>query len=328
MRTRRIRLSVSLGWSAAAVAVAVVAAMPVVWTTRAEAARPQRGPGRQMQPVPDDVELLKDVAYGKGGGRPLKLDILRPKKRPATPMPVLVYVHGGAWRAGSKEMRRPQFFQLAQAGYFVASIEYRLSREAIFPAQIEDTKCAIRFLRAHAKDYRINTDRIGVWGHSAGGHLVALLGTAGDVKDLEGQGGWADQSSRVQAVVDCFGPTNFLKMTEGLKALGMPDRMNHDSANSPESQLIGGAIHENRQKVARADPITYVSKDDPPFLILHGDRDSTVPPNQSQLLYDALKKAGVDATLHFVKGAGHGFRDREADEMMWAFFDRHVKGTK
>jgi dipeptidyl aminopeptidase/acylaminoacyl peptidase len=108
----------------------------------------------------------------------------------------------------------------------------------------------------------------------------------------------------------------------------MPDRMNHDSANSPESQLIGGAIQQNKQKVARADPITYVSKDDPPFLILHGDRDSTVPPNQSQLLYDALKKAGVEAKLHFVKGAGHGFRDREADEMMRAFFDRHVKGTK
>lgn len=284
---------------------------------------PQAGQGARAaraRVIPDDLELLRDVEFGKGGERALKIDILRLKQAPAGPMPVLVYIHGGAWRAGSKNDMPGLCIALAREGYLCASVEYRLSQEAVFPAQIEDCKCAIRFLRAQAKEYRINPDRIGVWGHSAGGHLVALLGTTGDVKELEGKGGWQDQSSRVQAVVDCFGPTDLTQMGDG-------PQIAHNAPESPESLLIGGSVLENKDKAAKANPITYVSKDDPPFLIMHGDKDPLVPLSQSEILLEALKKAGVDAALHVVKGAGHGFGGREIDEMTKAFFDKHLKAA-
>jgi acetyl esterase/lipase len=269
------------------------------------------------QSVPDDVELLRDVDFGKGGERSLKLHIVRPKTPPKEAMPVVVYIYGGGWKAGSRDAGIRPLTRFAQRGYFGASIEYRLSQEARFPAQIEDCKCAIRFLRAKAREYGLDPDRIGVWGPSAGGHLAALVGTSGDVKELEGGGGWPEQSSRVQAVVDWFGPTDFLKMGK--------NKIDHDAANSPESQLIGGAIQENKEKVSRANPITYVSKDDPPFLIMHGDKDDLVPPGQSGLLNEALQKAGVESTLHVVPGAGHGFGGKDIDAKVDAFFDRHLK---
>jgi acetyl esterase/lipase len=139
------------------------------------------------------------------------------------------------------------------------------------------------------------------------------------VADLEGNLGNPDQSSRVQAVCDWFGPTDFCRMSEG------ESTMDHDAANSPESQLIGGPVQQNKDKAARANPITYVTKDDPPFLIMHGDRDRTVPPNQSQLLHAALQTAGVETTLHMVAGAGHGGFGADAQQMVYDFFDKHLK---
>lgn len=264
-----------------------------------------------------DADVVRDVEYGTGGGRSLKMHLVRPKSPPGEPMPVVVYVHGGGWRGGSRDGGIRPLSRLAGRGYFGATIEYRLSGEAPFPAQIEDCKAAIRFLRSKAKDYGIDPDRIGVWGPSAGGHLVALLGTSGDVKELEGKGGSAESSSRVQAVVDWFGPTDFLKMGK--------NKIDHDAANSPESLLVGGPIQENKEKVAAANPITYVTKDDPPFLIMHGDKDDLVPLGQSELLHAALQKAGVDSKLHVVRGAGHGFGGRELDAMIDDFFDRNLK---
>jgi acetyl esterase/lipase len=280
-----------------------------------------KAPAKAARPrvVPEDLELIRDVVYGKGGDKELKLDILRPKQPPAEPMPVVVYIHGGAWRGGSKAGMPGLCNRLAQQGYFCVSVEYRFSQEAVFPAQIEDCKCAIRFLRAHAKEYKINPDRIGVWGHSAGGHLVALLGTAGDAKDLEGTGGWQDQSSRVQCVIDCFGPTDFSVIPKGLE--GVKEQM-----SSPIANLLGVPVAEVAEKGVKASPITYISKDDPPILIMHGDQDAIVPLDQSQRFYEALKKAGVDATLHVVKGAGHGFGGQEIDAVTAAFFDKHLKG--
>jgi len=271
-------------------------------------------------PIPPDVEVVRDVEYGTGGGRPLKMHLVRPKSPPAGPMPVVIYIHGGAWRAGSRDAGVRPLARLAQRGYFGASIEYRFSQEARFPAQIEDCKAAIRFLRAKAGDYSIHPDRIAVWGPSAGGHLAALLGTSGGVKELEGTRGNAEFSSRVQAVIDWFGPTDFLKMGK--------NRMDHDSGDSPEAQLVGGPIQENKEKVSRANPITYVTPDDPPFLIMHGDKDDLVPPGQSELLAEALRKAGVEVTLHMVPGAGHGFGGRELDAKVDAFLDRHLKLAK
>jgi acetyl esterase/lipase len=254
-----------------------------------------------------EVEVVRDVEYCAPGGRALRMHLVRPSRPAREPMPVVVWIHGGAWRAGSRDSGIPQLLPFARRGYFGASIEYRFSSEAIFPAQIEDAKCAVRFLRSKAKQYGIDPNRIGVWGSSAGGHLVALLGTSGE------------GDARVQAVCDFFGPTDFLQMDQA------GGKMRHDAPESPESQLVGGPIQENKEKVARANPLTFVSKDDPPFLILHGDQDPLVPLEQSRLLYEALLRAGVDVTFHVVKGAGHGFGGPEIDEMVDSFFDRHLR---
>lgn len=274
--------------------------------------------------IPPDVEYIPNIPYGKGGGRRLFLDVLRPRERSEQPMPVIVWVHGGAWRAGTKEAAIPRLIAFARRGYLCASISYRLSQEAIYPAQIEDCKCAVRFLRAQALRFHLDPERIGAWGSSAGGHLVALLGTAADVFELEGSGGWPYYSSRVQAVCDWFGPTDLLQMD---RASG---RVSHDAPDSPESQLIGAPIQERPDLVARANPITYVTGNEPPFLIMHGDQDPIVPHHQSELLQEALTRAGArEVTLHTVEGAGHGgplFEAPESLAMVAAFFDRHLRG--
>jgi acetyl esterase/lipase len=276
---------------------------------------PQKGPPMDLT----GVKAMRDLEYAKVGSKSLLLDLYVPEKADA-PLPLIVWVHGGAWRAGDKA-NCPAKGQLKR-GYAVASINYRLSQEAIFPAQIHDCKAAIRWLRAHAKENNLDPKRIGVWGSSAGGHLVALMGTSGDVKELEGDEGNLDQSSRVQAVCDWFGPTDFLQMAAHM----LPDaKMPHDTADSPESKLVGGPIQENKEKVAKANPITYVSKDDPPFLIMHGDKDPLVPHHQSEILTEALKKAGVEVTFKTVEGAGHGFGGPEVMKLVEEFFDKHLK---
>lgn len=299
-------------------AVSLATAVILLSTLSVDAGQQPQQQRRAAQSVPDGVKVIRDLEYAKAGQKSLQLDIYVPEKTDG-PRPLVVWIHGGAWRAGNRD--RCPAARLVPRGYVAASITYRLSQEAIFPAQIHDCKAAIRWLRANAEKYGIDPDRIGVWGSSAGGHLVALLGTSGDVKELEGELGNLNQSSRVQAVCDFFGPTDFTKMD----AAG--SQMNHDAPKSPESLLVGGAIQENPEKVARANPITYVSKDDPPFLIMHGDKDPLVPHNQSELLEAALKKAGVDVTFHTVKGAGHGFGGPEINKRVDAFFDKYLKST-
>ncbi|MCX7885842.1 MAG: alpha/beta hydrolase, partial [Verrucomicrobiae bacterium] len=273
--------------------------------------------------TPPGVKAHRDVPYIANGHERQKLDLFLPEK-PAGPLPLIIWIHGGGWAAGSKEGCPPLRAGYVERGYAVASIGYRLSGDAIFPAQIEDCKSAVRWLRANAKQYGLDPDRFAVWGSSAGGHLAALLGTSGDVKAFD-VGENLHVTSRVQAVCDYYGPTDFLQMD----AHAPPDaRLKHDSPASPESRLIGGPIQENKEKVARANPITYVTPDDPPFLIVHGDADPVVPIHQSKLLFEALKKAGVPVRFHTIKGAGHGqgFGGREISEMVAAFFDAHLKG--
>lgn len=263
------------------------------------------------------VRTLKDIAYVPEGHARQKLDLYLPAAEPNAPLPLIVWVHGGAWQAGSKEGCPAVGF--VEKGYAVASINYRLSRHAIFPAQIQDCQAAIRWLRAHADEYRIDPNRFGVWGGSAGGHLVALLGTAGNVEAFD-VGSHAGVSSRVQAVCDFFGPTDFAKMSSFWTT------MDHDAADSPESRLIGGPVQERPELVRRANPITYVTKDDPPFLIVHGDKDPLVPHNQSEMLYDALKKAGVEVTFYTVRGGGHGgFKDPQVETLVDQFFAKHLR---
>jgi acetyl esterase/lipase len=261
--------------------------------------------------------VFKDVEYVTGGHERQKLDIHLPVERSEAPLPLIIWVHGGAWQGGSKENCPARRF--VQRGYAVASVNYRLSQHAVFPAQIEDCKAAVRYLRANAGKYGFDPNQFGVWGASAGGHLVALLGATGDVKEFE-KGENLNVSSRVQAVCDYFGPTDFTLIS------GFPSTMDHDAPDSPEARLIGGPIQQNKDKCKRANPITYVTKDDPPFLIVHGDRDPLVPHNQSEILCEALQKAGVKVKLHIVEGGGHGgFKDPAIEKMVEDFFDNRLK---
>jgi len=257
-------------------------------------------PGPRV-PLPEGTKVLEDLAYVEGGHERQKLDLYLPPA--GSRWPLVVSIHGGAFRMGSKDGEAAATAgALVARGFAVAAINYRLSQHAVFPAQIEDCKAAVRWLRANAGQHGYDPDRMASFGGSAGGHLAAMLGTAGDVKAFD-VGANPGVSSRVQAVVDFFGPTDFLQMdAHRLSAQAMV----HDTPDSPESQLVGGPIRDNPDKVARANPITYVTKDDPPFLIVHGDADLLVPHHQSVLLEAALRKAGVSVKLVTIPGGPHG----------------------
>ena len=280
-------------------------------------AQPSPNQPQRRLPLLPGVKALKDLEYGKASGRAMLLNLYLPEKGDK-PLPLIIWIHGGAWKTGSKDNPSPALRFTAE-GYAVAHVGYRLSQEAKFPAQIHDCKAAVRWLRANAAKYNLDSNKFAAWGGSAGGHLVALLGTSGGVAELEGNDNDLKESSRVQAVVDWFGPTDFLHIGDAESDL------QHNAPDSPESKLIGGALLENKDAAAKASPITYVSKDTPPFLIMHGDRDRTVPFNQSELLYAALKKAGVDATFVPMKGAGHGFGGPEAIAPVQDFLKRCLK---
>jgi acetyl esterase/lipase len=259
--------------------------------------------------VPEGLAVSeKNLAYGDHERQ--KLDLFVPKGD--GPFPLVLWVHGGGWSAGSKDSN-PLMLMLAK-GYAVASTNYRLSQHAPFPAQINDCKAAVRYLRANAAKYKLDPDRFGVAGASAGGHLVALLGTAGNVKELEGDGGNAKVSSKVQCVVDVFGPTDLIKLA------GATD------AENPITKLMGGKMSEKKELATQANPITHIDKDCPPFLILHGDMDKLVLLNQSELLLEALQKAKIPAELVVVKGAGHDGKvmGGENAAKVAAFFDKHL----
>jgi len=293
---------------------------------RRQAGAPIRPATPPRPRLSDAVRFEPDIPYADTDNPRQKLDLLLPKT-PADdkPLPVVVWIHGGAWRAGDKRSGLGKLSQYVASGdYAGVSVGYRLTGEAIWPAQIHDCKAAIRWIRGNAQKYNLDPQRIGVWGSSAGGHLVAMLGTSGDVKQLEGDlGRHADQSSRVTCVVDYFGPTDLLSMGR------YPSRMDHDAANSPESLLVGGPLQQTQQAARSASPTTYVSKDDPPFLIVHGDKDPLVPHDQSVRLDEALQEAGVDVLLITVEGAGHGgFRGEELPRRVKQFFDKHLRGRE
>ena len=259
-----------------------------------------------------------------------KLDIYLPEEGNG-PFPVIISIHGGAFMFGDKadEQVNPMLEGLKH-DYAVVSINYRLSGEALFPKNINDVKAAIRWVKANAATYKMNADKIALWGGSAGGNLAALAGTSGDVKELEDISlGNANQSSRVQAVVDWFGPTNFLLMDEQFKETGNGIPKNSD-ANSPLSKLMGQKITEIPAKVQLANPETYISKDDPPFLIEHGTKDQLVPTQQSinfaAKLTPVLGKDKV--TIHLLEDAKHGgpqFETKENLELVFRFLDAVLK---
>lgn len=268
-----------------------------------------------QHPLPNNCTLHRDLAYVIDGHERQKLDLYLPKSE--TLLPLIVWIHGGAFKHGSKESEELPVAYLSR-GFALASINYRLSQHAIFPAQIEDCKAAVRWLRANAAQYGLDANRVVAWGPSAGGHLSSMLGTTGQTNQFD-VGEHLELPSRVQAVVDYFGPTDFLQMD----AQRLPDGMEHDPPDSPESLLVGGPIQKNPDKVAAANPITYVTADAPPFLIVHGNRDPLVPYQQSLLLLDALKAAGCDVTFYTVEDGGHGrFADPQVDLLTKEFLSR------
>ncbi len=277
------------------------------------------------QSLPDGIVKHADIVYASIEGRDLVLDVYAPKSSPAELIPVVVWVHGGGWRGGSKDGIR-RSVPILSHGLGLVSVGYRLSGEAKFPAAIADVKAAIRWVRANASRYGFDPDRLGAWGSSAGGHLVALLGTAHEVAEWDSMHEEnAGVSSRPTAVCNWFGPTDFLRMND------FPGRIDHDAPDSPESLFIGVPIQENPDKTQRANPIRYVTPDDPPMLHMHGEKDGSVPYNQSELLHAALEKAGVESDLYMVKNADHGFRNMEGDtpeslmERVRDFFDRTLQ---
>ena len=281
--------------------------------------------------VKNGVRILRDIEYVPNGDPAQRLDLYLPEKPTDKLLPLIVWVHGGGWLGGSKNENWGAALT-ARGEYASASVEYRFSNKALFPAQIQDCQAAIRYLRAHAKDYNLDPDRIGVWGASAGGHLVALLGTAGGSDAFPKIGGNEQQSDRVQAVIDIFGPTNFATVKQqAAEDKGTKNIFNFDDLSSPYARLIGAPIGQSSEKEKAVSPVTYVSKDDPPFLIIHGTADALVPYAQSVELADSLKKAGVaDVLLQEVPRGGHGgpqFDSRAAKKLYKSFFDKHLKGA-
>jgi uncharacterized protein len=270
------------------------------------------------------LKVAADVQYCTGGGRPLLMDVFIPRNRRSTPTPAMFWIHGGGWEIGDKG-RNSGAKLLASAGFVTASLSYRLSGEAPFPAAIEDWKCAIRFLRANASKYGIDSGRVGVAGSSAGGHLAELVATADASAGLEGDGGWANVPSRVQAAVSYFGVSDL--------AAPVP----------PETQrvivkFIGGTERHAPELYRRASPIEYVSKDDPPLMFVHGTQDHDVPIDQSVRMADRYRRLDLPVEFIAMENAGHDFSRigggpiapsvEAIHRMTVQFFSRHLSDLR
>jgi len=272
-----------------------------------------------------DVSYVDDTLYRH------KMDIYVPGGL-TQPAPLVVYIHGGAFRAGEKGNAMQYTDSLFTHGYVIADINYRLSQDSVFPALIYDCKTAVRFLKTQAEKYSIDTAQVGLIGHSAGGYLVAFLGTSMGVDSLEGYHlGSTEASSDVQAVMDFFGPTDFLEMDPAIP-LTPPDSCEnlfiHDEPNSPESQLLGCLISECPDRVKAANPITYVDGNEAPIALHHGTFDCLVPPNQSELLYNRLQSVNADADLVLHPHMPHGGPYWSTPEMkgeILQFFDSKLR---
>jgi len=277
-----------------------------------------------VTPKLKDFDAIKDVDYVGAGNPRQKLDLLLPKDRKGKKRPLVVFIHGGGWEGGKKDdcfSFIPQYLSIED--YSVAAINYRLSKEAPWPAQIHDCKAAIRFLRGKAEEYGIDPEKIGVVGFSAGGHLAAMLGTSNKVAALEGNlGPFASVSSEVECVVNVFGVTNFFtyfgKDTTAEQIIAVP----------AAAKLLGKTKEEMEKNGKEASPVTWISKDDPPFFTAHGTKDPIVPFTQAVELDELLKKAGVETHLVAMEEGGHLFFSAELNGRIHAFFDQHLRGVK
>ena len=250
-----------------------------------------------------EVEVMLDQPYAGNANPKQMVDLYLPKKRTSDkPLPVVALIHGGGWVNGDRIGYAAQAIQFAQTGAYAAvGVGYRLSKEASWPAQVFDCKAAIRWIRANAKKCNLDADKIAVWGSSAGGHLSSLLGTSGDVKELEGDlGPNRGFSSRVQCVVNLCGPQDFTQ------ALMFDQEGKPVWKDDAVSGLLGGSAQEKHANAVAASPVTYVSKDDPPFITFHGTKDQRVAPRHAEAIHGALQKAGVPSLLVPITDGGHG----------------------
>ena len=267
------------------------------------------------------VRRVNDLTYAEVDGHQLRLDLYLPVE--AEEPPLVVWIHGGAWRRGSRAGM--PLADLVQSGFAVASIDYRLSPVAQFPAQIHDCKAAIRFLRGSARKLGYDAEQIGVAGSSAGGHLAALVGVTNNHPLLEGNvGSHLDQSSSVQAIVDFYGPTNFMTILQQSTPHGLSVRV-------PALKLLLGDVPDAKVELARlASPVFHVDGDDPPLLLIHGDQDPQVPINQSHELHGKYAEQSLPAELEVVHGGAHGgelFFDATRNDRVRDFFARHLRGV-
>ena len=270
------------------------------------------------------ITIRRNIPYADTQNPRQMLDLILPRRRDINrePLPVVVWIHGGAWLGGSKANGAMQLVSFVSTGQFAGvSIGYRLSDEAKWPAQILDCKAAIRWIRGNAKKYHLDANNIAAYGTSAGGHLSAMLGVSGDHPELEGKlGKYTHYTSRVTCVIDFFGPTAFLLMDD------YPGNITHNAPDSPESRLIGKPIQQAPKLSRQASPIAHVSQDDAPHLIVHGTRDRLVPFPQSTLFHETLKQAGVPSTLITVRAGQHGVRGQLLNKRIIQFLNRHLYG--
>lgn len=286
----------------------------------------RRAPQQNRTPptatIPEGVELITDIRYRDGNDK-WKVDLAMPKDPDSQPRPALVFVHGGGWRSGDKSggQWRNLPLEYASKGYVCISVNYRLTDEAVFPACVEDVKCAVRWLRSNAKKYNVDPKRLGAYGNSAGAHLVSMLGLVGPAAKLEGDGPYQDQSSLVQAVCCSATPTDF----SNWGARGGSTR----AKSSRGPSLLSGPAETLDERRKKASPISYVSPNAPPFLIIHGTADTTVPFSQGENFATALKAAGAqDVTFLKYEGAGHGVFGQQRNETypaMEKFFARTLR---
>lgn len=272
----------------------------------------------------DDITVTPNLTYATIGDVKLQLDLAMPKEGDG-PFPAIVFIHGGGWSGGNRHSFRAKIEEAARRGYVAVTISYRLTQpdpesgkpKEPFPAQLHDCKAAVRWLRAHAEEFKIHPNRIGVMGASAGGHLSLLVGLTSGSDKLEGEQGDLDQSSRVQAVVNVFGPTDLVRHFETAPgAVGFL------------KGLCNGTPDTARDTYEAASPLKYVTRDDPPVLTLHGDKDQLVPLEQAQLLDERMKAVGGKHELVVLKDQGHGFNGdavQEADEAAWNFLAKHLR---
>ena len=274
-----------------------------------------------QNPPPQGFIALRDVDYAGTGNARQKLDLYLPEKRPEKPLPLIVYVHGGGWEMGDKSDTGLLFQLIEKGGYAGASLGYRLSQEARWPAQIHDVKAALRWLAANAEKHGIDATRIGLAGISAGGQLVSLLGTSQGVAELEGEIGAAKGATpKIRCVANFCGPANFLTFA------GKGSDIDPEEPRTAITKLFGGPVSQHLDAARAASPVTHISRDDPPFLHIHGTADPLVPYAQAQEFDAALKKAGISSTLLTGKDAPHVFFSADLRDKMQTFFDKHLQG--